>query len=314
MRVALIPTGKLELCGLAGALERAFPGHEFACRPLIPGDKPAPFRSFTSAELPLASLHDPSSSLSELVDAMIDALREDEDNDLVLVLDDLELFNEGKAGVVCDEFRAAVHRRLARLAARGDLRPSHLVKDLRQRLQERASFHLAVPMIESWLFADAGGPANAGVPEDRCPPRLLMGCDPEAFATDDPSYSGDRGESCTKYNALSARNRRQTPPEWLKEGPHKRERHPKRYMAWLCRDPEARQCTTYDDPAGGRALAALDWRSVLEPRTQMKFARALIADLAAGLGTPPVGFSLAGEQAEATSICTTRSSPVLRNL
>ena len=74
MRVALIPTGKLELLGLAAALRRLFGDqHEFFCVPRYQDTREVPFHSFTSARLPVASHHDPRSPLAQLVGAMVDA-------------------------------------------------------------------------------------------------------------------------------------------------------------------------------------------------------------------------------------------------
>lgn len=46
----------------------------------------------------------------------------------------------------------------------------------------------------------------------------------------------------------------------------------------------------------------------------MRFARSLICDLADGLRCSPDGLDLTGEQAPLTSILTTRTTRVLRNL
>lgn len=97
MRVALIPTGKLELLGLERAIGRAFPDHEFHCVAFSGSD---PFRSFTSATLPLGNLDDPESSLSELISATVDQLYPHPTSDLAFVLDDLELRNYGNAAIV----------------------------------------------------------------------------------------------------------------------------------------------------------------------------------------------------------------------
>ena len=313
MRVALIPTGKLELLGLSQALVRAFPDHEFFCVPLSGND---PFRSFTSATLPLPSLHEQDSSLSELIGGIVDQLYPRSRCDLVVVLDDLELRNRGHDAIVIDEFRQAVARHLTRVQARAPA----AVRDIQQLLRQSASFHLAAPMVESWLFADPDGPARAGAPAAHLPPRLIHARDPEDFATDDTEYSADTGQCCTVRNALPPHAQKAALPEWLKvDSPRERvkvlrEVHPKRYMAWLCRSPTERNCSTYSDRAGAESLKHIAWGRTLETPGHMRFLRALLFDLADALNSAPVGFSLTGEQADLTSVNTPRSPRVLRNL
>jgi len=315
MRVALIPTGKLELLGLKPALDRAFPGHDFHCVPFTGND---PFRSFTSATLPLATLHDQNSSLSELIGGIVDQLYPESKSDLVFALDDLELRNRGKEAIVIDEFRSGVARHLARVK----LRIPADALNIQQLLRTCASFHLSAPMIESWILADPAGPANALAPAAHLPPKLLEGRDPEDFETDDPDYSADIGQCCTATppKALPPHPRTAKTPEWLKaDSPHervqiRREVHPKRYMAWLCRSAAAKNCSTYSDRIGAESLKQINWHGVLDAPDHMRFLRALLFDISEALGCPPVGFSLDGEQAELTSLRTPRSPVVLRNI
>lgn len=313
MRVALLPTGKLELLGLAQALGRAFPEHEFHCVALSGND---PFRSFTSATLPLSSLHERDSSLSELVGGVVDQLYPRQTSDLVVVLDDLELRNRGNEAIVVDELRQAVTRHLARVQSRAP----HAVRDIQQLLRQSASFHLAAPMVESWLFADPDGPARAHAPAAHLPPKLRHGLDPERFETDDPDYSADTGQCCTARNALPLHAQKAALPEWLKtDAPRARiqvlrEAHPKRYMAWLCRSPAKRNCSTYSDRAGAESLKQIAWDRVLAIPGHMRFLRALLFDLADALDSTPAGFSLDGDQSELTSLRTPRSLRVLRNV
>jgi len=305
MRVALIPTGKLELLGLAKALDGAFPQTEFFCVPKSPYDEGISHHSFTSARLPLPEFDEPGSRVSDLVGEMINQL---DCADLVIVLDDLELCNTGNEQSVIDTFRTAVQRYLERLKRRD----WHSARQYALKLQQRASFHLAVPMIESWLFADPAGPANAGASK---PPRLRTDSDPEAFETDDPEYSADEGSTCTKWRSLPPHYQDKAKPEWLKSS-HPRKLHPKRYISWLCRAPKERNCSTYDDHAGALALQRLDWKQALAKPKQMKWLRALIADLADGLAKLPriPKRCLQGEQAALTSIHVDRPLRVLRNL
>lgn len=281
MRVVLIPTGKLELMGLPGALKKLFPQTTFECMPLLRGPSLTPFRSFTSAKLPVKSLEEADSSLSELVGAMADAVRSIDDP-LVVVLDDLELFNVGQEALVLETFRLAVVRHLDKQRTPQDR------LWLARELQRRASFHLAVPMIESWIFADPKGPENAGAPLSNLPPQLLAGCDPERFDTDDPRYLVDDGSTCTKWASLPEGKKKNARPEWLKGGPPPERRHPKRYLSWLCRDPESTSCTKYSTETGKTAIEQLDWAAVLSNPNQMQWVRALVHDLAQGIGQPPV--------------------------
>jgi len=175
MRVALICTGKLELYGLKDGLTAAFPGQDFHCVPFAttPGGQMTPFNSFTSARLPKKILQEPDSSLSELVGATIDELYPVRKSDLVFVLDDLELCNKGNDAVVVKEFGRAITRHLQRIHAVDKF----AVKSIQQILRDSVSFHLAVPMIESWLFADPTGPSKARVPMHQLSPLLQAGCD-----------------------------------------------------------------------------------------------------------------------------------------
>jgi hypothetical protein len=309
VRIALIPTGKLEMLGLAKGLASLFgQAHEFVCLPRTRDRPEEPFNGFTSARLPVASQRERRSSLSNLVAAMVDALWSDR-YDLAVVLDDLELCNVGNEAVVIGEFHDAVARHLERVAERDP----RLAGELGDRLRACGSFHLVSPMIESWIFADPAGAANAGVPLAHLPPRLRRGCDPECFDTDDLDYSADVGSACAVWLALRSPYQERQRPEWLRPT-YPRESHPKRYLAWLCRDPEARNCSSFEERRAADALARLSWAQVLQDPRHMRLARSLICDLADGLGCAPAGVDLTSPQALLTSIDTRRVDPVLRNL
>lgn len=309
MRVALIPTGKLEMLGLAKGLASLFGDeHEFVCIPRRRDQPHEPFPSFTSARLPVPSQRERRSPLSNLVAVMVDALWSD-GYDLAVVLDDLELCNMGNEQVVVGEFRDAVARHLHWVAERD----SRLLRELGDRLRACASFHLISPMIESWIFADPAGPANAGVPPGHLPPRLLQGWDPESFAADDPDYIADDGSACTTWMSLPIGYQERQRPEWLK-ATYPRQSHPKRYLAWLCRDGGARNCSSFTERAASNALVRLSWAQVLRDPRHMTFARSLICDLADGLEVGPSGLDLGGIQAPLTSIHGRRAESVLRNL
>jgi hypothetical protein len=308
VRVALILTGKLEMLGLADGLGRLFgEEHQFVPIPRTRDRPDLPFNGFTSARLPVPSQHERDSALSTLVDAMVDALWSG-GYDLAIVLDDVELCNVGNEHIIIGEFHDAVVRRLERVAHDGKL-----ARALGDRLRECASFHLVRPMIESWIFADPMGAANAGAAAGRLPPRLQQGCDPESFLADDSDYLADDGSACTTWRGLPARYQERQRPEWLKPT-YARASHPKRYLAWLCRDPAARNCSSLSEEQASQALVRLSWTHVLEAPHQMKLARALIGDLADGLRCSPEGLDLSGEQASLTSIHTRPGKRVLRNL
>jgi hypothetical protein len=184
-------------------------------------------------------------------------------------------------------------------------------------LQQRASFHVAVPMIESWLFGDEAALRAAGVPPERLPARLAPGRDPEQLETDDALFSSDDGSSCTALAERSARRRQAVRPRWvLPERPTiplwRREMHPKAYLSWLCRDPANERCSTYRESEGGAAaLASLSWPAVLGTPSHFGWARALVHDLARALNEPVPAFAAAGACAKMPFAA---GAPVLRNL
>jgi hypothetical protein len=237
----------------------------------------------------------------------------------VLIVDDLELCNLHQPEVVVGKVRLAVEEHLEMLHQDNPT----LTDRVKQALQSKVSFHLLHPMIESWFFAYPDGPANAGAPSSHLPPRLVAGSDPEHFTTDDQAFSKDQGEHCRALLERAGRSKRAKPrdrePPWQIHNPWgleaaRRERHPKAYLAWLCRDPEDERCSTYREVYGGkRSLDALDWNSVLGNPEQMIYLRALASDLAEGLKTnlPP---GLRGEEAPLLSLSRRPRHNVLRNL
>lgn len=145
------------------------------------------------------------------------------------------------------------------------------------------------------------------------PPRLQQGCDPECFAADDPDYLADDGSTCTKWKGLPALYQKRQRPEWLKST-YPRQSHPKRYLAWLCRDPGARNCSSFNERTAAEALVRLSWAQALRVSRHMTFARSFICDLSDGLSCAPAGIDLSGIQAPLTSIHTPHPKRVLRNL
>jgi hypothetical protein len=306
MRVAVLPTGRMELAGVPLALEALFPAHDFYAVAKWPSE---PFDSFTSSGEPLTPTQ-PNGNVVKIVEQMAAELvpgRGGNAPDLLLVLDDLELPNKHQPEVVVQVFRDATARHLAQLQS---INPK-LADRVAEALRSKASFHLATPMIEAWLFADPNGPGNAGVPADRLPPSWESARDPEDFLTRDPVYLTDDGSTCEAWQALPPRRLKQHRPTWLKE---QREMHPKAFLAWLCRDPAQKNCTRYREThEGANALQHLDWAAALHSPDHCTYLRALVDDLADGLGERlelPAG----GRVSPHTSHREPRPSPMLRNL
>lgn len=321
MLVRVIPTGQAELVGLAACLGRLFPEHTFETVPgrQEPDGRTVPFDGFTSGRL--KSTADVGTCLTKLVQRLASEVcpgRDGRPADLAILIDDLELENVDQPALVVEIVRAAVRSHLDGLSK---LRSGDYARRVAEALRERASFHLAVPMIEAWFFADPAAFSTLGVPPSQLPPRLKAGVDPEAFETDDPSFSADDGSLCTALAARNARNPRAKPKEapWLLkprgDAPaYRRERHPKAYLQWLSRDPSNDRCSTYrESDHGARALAGLDWSSVLASPSHYAFARALVHDLAETLG-PPAALLPPGD--EHSSLARSKAPParVLRNL
>lgn len=280
MRVALLPTGKAELLGLPTALKRLFPSHEFESLPKIHPD--VPFDGFTTSRLPVRiPAADPNETklIQEAAAALVPGRRGVPFN-FVFILDDLEVENMDQPGMVVEVMRTAAKKHLTRLE---ETTSSGFVHKVTKALRTRASFHLAVPMLESWFFADPDGAARAGVPDDRLPPRLTAGRDPEDFLTDDANYCMDDGSECTAWNSLPPRRRKNNRPEWIRKG-EKCPRHPKAYLSWLCRSAEeTRRCTTYNVQRGKEALEGMAWQRALQEEQHCQFLRAFLEDLADAL-------------------------------
>ncbi len=302
MRVALITTGKTELLGLPDALTRLFPGHTFEAVEDVPGRA---FWSFTSNRLPV-----PPAPYPFMVDkiiaravAMVDP-RVSDTPDMVLVLDDLEMANLDQPDVVAEVFRDALGRHL-----KGYEPNVELIAAMRSEVARKVSFHLAVPMIESWIFADPQGPHRAGV-GTATPVRVRDG-DVEDFQTVDAAYAAADDEACPEW--CKRRRPSGDRPKWLGAGD--RTKHPKGYLQWLMRDGSKITCTTYREAKEGvDALKGIDWAEVLKYKHRCSFVRSLVADVAALLNQAPAIESWQGDEASVTSCSTTRTDPLLRNL
>ncbi len=303
MRVRLIPTGQMELLALATCLRRAFPDHDFET--VSARDEPdggrVPFDGFTSGRLHPDLAPDALRRLVEQLAAEVHPGRSGNPADLAVIVDDLELENIDRVPIVAAVVRAAVRAHLRDAEQR---RGSVYADKVAEALRGRASFHLAVPMIEAWLFGDEAALRAARVPEERLPARLAEGCDPERFMTDDAAFSADDGASCEKLRQRNARGRKTDVPRWvLSPRPAipgwRREGHPKAYLSWLCRDPNHERCTAYRESEGGASgLAAMRWPVVLGSPNHFAWARALILDVANALDASIPAYVSNGIRAE----------------
>ena len=310
----------MELQGLPLALKRRFPSHEFVSVPALKPD--TPYAGFTSGPLPVPTGVRANPALMKIVRKAAE-LADDPTFSLILILDDLELDNSHQPGVVVETVRQAFQTHLQGLSL-----PPSQVAQIRQSIQDKVSFHLAVLMVESWLFADPQGAGRAGAGPSRLPPQLSPGLDPESLRFVDPSYLADRGGSCACWRDLSAQKQKEHRPMWLKPSIFpRRDEHPKAAMAWLCLQANEKKCSSYKESIGGltvlepshlntrvgaTALAQLDWESVLAAPNHMRFLRAMNNDLSEFF-TDPDAFSR-GDEAPETSLKARQPSRVLRNL
>lgn len=272
MKVALLATGRAEIEGLPGALMRLFDRHTF--HPIFERalDR-KPFDGFTSTPPPEAA------AIPGVLKVVQRAAAELESGaaDRVVILDDLELVNMSWPARVVESVRLAVSRHLEDLARRGQ----GPVEPLAQALRERASFHLAVPMLEAWFFGD---PEVLGAMALNSWPALRPGLDPEAFQTADLEYASDDGSACKPWQHLTGKRRKLHRPEWDRPD---RCSHPKAYLAWLMKDPAVKRCSRYRETDHGvRALERLEWRRVLSQSEHYAYLRALIEDLSITLDEP----------------------------
>jgi len=312
MRVALIPTGRMELAALPQALTLAFPGHEFHAVGQTP-DGSLPMDGFTSTDVsPLLDTDRPRSNLDELIARLASEVypgrrrRDSARNDGAILIDDLELANKCQPEKVVRAVRGAVQRHLDGLS-----RGSNVRDRTRTALLKRASFHLAVPMAEAWFYPDEDALRRAGVPSDRLPPALALAacCDPEHFLVEDEDYESDDGSNCTAmHQANQRRGGKPRKAPWLRT---RRQEHPKAYLEWLARDADDRRCTTYrESNSGVAALRALSWAEVLSNQDHFRYARAFLNDLADFLGED----EYPGEEADLTTRFLDTRENVLRNI
>lgn len=207
MRIAVIPTGRMEWNGLPRAFDALFPGHNFYCVPTqreIDEDQvDFPIDGFTSVDV-TRLLGKPNNADKLLQRAVAEVVgdRRRVAADMCVILDDVEICNQTQVEVIIEVMREAVARFLdtVRNNSRQHAR-------FQTALQQQVSFHLASPMIESWVFADPVGPYRAGVPNTQNI-SWHASLDPECFQTTDAVYMNDEGEYCTCWRQLTEKNKK----------------------------------------------------------------------------------------------------------
>ncbi|MBK9265512.1 MAG: hypothetical protein IPM54_37710 [Polyangiaceae bacterium] len=299
MRVSLLTTGIMEFRGLAAALQKLFPDHEFHVEPYAPGK---PFHGFTSCTVQLLPPGNGSGKAGTMLRAALGTLVPPDTatppSDLAYVVEDLELVNKGNERIMIEHVRESARRTISNIGSAMD--PAFATRLMR----ERVSFHLAVPMPESWFFGDFSA-LQTEVPSAYWPPNIAPNRDPEDFLTDDPAYDADDGSACKGF--ASGRM-----PSWISA---RRKEHPKKYLEWLMRDHTLGDCSKYlEQHEGVRLLGKLNWPTVLATSTWFPYLRALVRDLEAALGSSAVGIPTGGDEAPLTSMFNERSNPILRNL
>jgi hypothetical protein len=273
----------MEWEALPQSLQSLFPQHEFYSLPTEMEKKSYgedfPAHSFTSCDV--TKLSGEANNADKLIArAAAEAIGDNKANrkaaDLVIILDDLEIINLHQASVVVDVVRDAAQRYLDRFSNEGIKRNRYT-----DALKNKVSFHLAKPMIESWLFSDW---ENLN---DSCNPTrtatLDEGIDPECFITNDPVYETDTGENCKIWISHSENKRKKYRPQWIKAG-DRRNIHPKAYLSWLCFKSDEKNCSSYSETVGGViALKSLKWAKLFQNQNHACFARSMIHDIANAL-------------------------------
>lgn len=267
-RVLLLLTGTCEQRGLPPALEAAFAGVDVTFE--LYGE----YQSFTSDSVPIADIIEQSSDVDrgpvdKLASALIDAGRE-RGCDLAIAVDDLELVNVGRASDVRALFRSA----FVREAARGE----SLTTVERARLAARCSFHILAPMVEAYFFGEPAAidrafhsaKAPAGTTWTTTSPSV------EAFLTSDAGYT----DRVTSPDLPKTERHGDKTLAWRAAN---REKHPKHYMEFLCRNAPLGY---REGRAGVAALEKLDFPRVLAGGAP--HLAELLADLEDGLGLPSV--------------------------
>jgi hypothetical protein len=262
LRIQLIVTGQLEQLSLHLSLRRLF-ASAGADAEFLPPQKS---QDFTSNRVgPLLKGGEATRTLAaKLAAALVAAVYPGRGGklqaDYALALDDLELVNADQPAHVLDYFAHAVRTHVEASF------PAASTRDrVYQALKERASFHLLVPMPETYFFGEPAALERAKA--SKAPSRFDRTRDVEDFEVDDPGYLAPAPENAP-WNAKD------------------RHRHPKNYVRYLC-DPTGREGRVYREThEGAAALRTLDWQRVLREETHAQFARAFIDDIADALAVP----------------------------
>jgi hypothetical protein len=192
--------------------------------------------------------------------------------DLVVAIDDLELYNLDQPEIVTAAFRDAIRRRVPSQF-------SSLDRQLRcfEQLKERASFHLLCPMLEAYFFTCPASLEAAAIQEQYF---LVADKDVEDFESIDARYLSKFED--VPHGNVSGEIHPQT-QRWYKK-------HPKQYLQHLIAGPDVSGPIYRETKQGAAALSVLSHRDVLATATQRTFVRSLIYDLADKLDQPlPVG-------------------------
>lgn len=292
LRILLVVTGDLELEALASSLSGLFPGVHFEARMTTGLTGPAG----NSLRPPNRELGDAKGVdiITELLGAAIAPTPGAQGFDFAIALDDVELVNEAEAptnpdagiATIIDHIALSVDIALAQAhdPPAQQIPKGHASKDFRftsnadrrKFLQERCSFHLLRPMVESLFFGD---PAVI-FPADH-PRHAAIRFDPteqdfEAFSTDDPDYLA------SPDGWIPAGARGAAP--WAKAN---RRRHPKHYLQYL-RDPTGTVRRPYSERKDGTSmLRALSWKQLVAPALHARMIRTFLNDIADMVGNRP---------------------------
>jgi hypothetical protein len=254
--IGLIVTGDCEREGLAGSLERLFPGEQFE----VAQQK----NSLSSGDLAFGTTPGIRSKADEFAAALV-AESDSSHYDFVIGVDDVEIPNAQHPDRIVTMLVEAVRRHVtAHFAHERDRSKTY------ERLRERVSFHLLAPMVEAYFFADPAALVKAGAVR---PSQFRAGqVDVEQFVVEDPDYLR------VPYPATAPKEARKK--SWAR--PEHRERHPKAYLKFLCEpdDPLCRARRYRESKGGALALRELAWAPALASPQHGMIARALLDDIA----------------------------------
>lgn len=263
MRIKLIVTGDLEREALDKSLHRMF--LNTGCSDNVEFLPPQKIHSITSNRLPQVDCGNIPTTIKKLVSSILAELQSGSEGikaDMSIGIDDLELANLDQPEVVIGWVRQAVEEKINEY-------PSQRSRDRVRRLfKEKSSFHLLKPMSEAYFYAERAALDRAGVSRDITSHRI--GADVEEFETNDPGFLPlAHTENQSHHQAGRA---------WWHS-----EKHPKRYLEYLC---DQSGYSYSERISGANALRALNWEAAaLHPGVAL-FARALFEDIADFLHLP----------------------------